>query len=381
MARDLIPPPAPSWRGLQPDGTPNLVELPPERPAPAEAPPPPPPRHLPPSQHRNRFGFLGGALGGVILAAVAVFAIVVTTKDPSSDEGLFKNWSKWQPEEKSMTAGPAEIATHVAPEYKQDDGTQLVTVTGGPLQVQGIPPDDVLVQAQDSIHQLSGHAVMYTLSGLGKRGSILAGKPSNERHRLPPRGARGRARRSAGARVVLVPLSAERRHGRRAAAAAQAGGRRGPGPGGGEESAAGDPLSAGRSQEPAVGPARRHGAGQGAAGKADPEARGGDDRLADAVEPVPGRLHPDGGPTRPLRAAAPEDRLIAAGLCDGCAHRRSISNTRGSTFIMCERGLRGEPGYAKYPRLPVLACPGYQPAKCGDDPGGPGPRDGASPAS
>ena len=38
MARDLIPPPAPSWRALQPDGTPNLVELPPEKPA--EPPPP-----------------------------------------------------------------------------------------------------------------------------------------------------------------------------------------------------------------------------------------------------------------------------------------------------------------------------------------------------
>jgi hypothetical protein len=189
MARDLIPPPAPSWRALQPDGTPNLVELPPEKPSELE-PSAPPPRHLPPSEHRNRFGFLGGALGGVILAAVAVFAIVITTNNAPSDEGLARNWSKWQPEETSMSGGPPEIATHVAPQYKLDDGTQLVNVTAGPLAIQSVPLDDVLIQSQDSsIHQLTGRAIMYTLSGLGPRGSIVGGTPSKERHRLVRREA------------------------------------------------------------------------------------------------------------------------------------------------------------------------------------------------
>ena len=27
---------------------------------------------------------------------------------------------------------------------------------------------------------------------------------------------------------------------------------------------------------------------------------------------------------------------------------------------MCERGLRKETGYAKYPRLPVIRCPGHE---------------------
>jgi hypothetical protein len=36
-----------------------------------------------------------------------------------------------------------------------------------------------------------------------------------------------------------------------------------------------------------------------------------------------------------------------------------ITNTRGSVFSMCERGLAGEPGYAKYPRLPVVRCEGF----------------------
>jgi hypothetical protein len=183
MARDLIPPPSPAGQPV-PDGTPNLIELPPETPEKATMAPPP----RGPSDFRNRFGFIIGGLGGVILAAAAIAAIALTSSG-TKEEGLFKNWSKWQPEETSMTAGPAEIATHVAPQYKMDDGTQLVNVTAGPLAVQSVPIDDVLVQAQDSIHQLSGHAIMYTLSGLGPRGSIVGGKPSKERHRLVRREA------------------------------------------------------------------------------------------------------------------------------------------------------------------------------------------------
>jgi hypothetical protein len=183
MARDLIPPPSPAGQPV-PDGTPNLIELPPEAPEKTAAPAAP----SGPSDFRNRFGFIIGALGGVILAAAAIAAIALTSSG-TREEGLFKNWSKWQPEETSMTAGPAEIATHVAPQYKMDDGTQLVNVTAGPLAVQSVPIDDVLVQAQDSIHQLSGHAIMYTLSGLGPRGSIVGGKPSKERHRLVRREA------------------------------------------------------------------------------------------------------------------------------------------------------------------------------------------------
>jgi hypothetical protein len=183
MARDLIPPPSPAGQPV-PDGTPNLIELPPETPEKAAAPAAP----SGPSDFRNRFGFIIGALGGVILAAAAIAAIALTSSG-TKEEGLFRNWSKWQPEETSMTAGPAEIATHVAPQYKMDDGTQLVNVTAGPLAVQSVPIDDVLVQAQDSIHQLSGHAIMYTLSGLGPRGSIVGGKPSKERHRLVRREA------------------------------------------------------------------------------------------------------------------------------------------------------------------------------------------------
>jgi len=47
------------------------------------------------------------------------------------------------------------------------------------------------------------------------------------------------------------------------------------------------------------------------------------------------------------------------GLCAACAHARIVSSARGSAFVMC--GLsRTDERFAKYPRLPVLACVGFE---------------------
>ncbi len=182
MARDLIPPPSPAGRAA-PDGTPNLIELPPEAPPPtvesssigASG----------PSEFRNRFGFLIGGLGGVLIAAAAVAAIVISTGG-SADEGLYKNWSKWKPQETTLTAGPAEIATHVGPEYRGENGKQLVEVKGGPLMLQNIQFDNVILRsASGTITTYNAkHTVLYTLSGLGEDGSITDGTPSVKRHQL-----------------------------------------------------------------------------------------------------------------------------------------------------------------------------------------------------
>lgn len=57
-------------------------------------------------------------------------------------------------------------------------------------------------------------------------------------------------------------------------------------------------------------------------------------------------------------ATSPSPR--GAGLCDTCEHQQVVRNTRGSSFSLC--GLsREDPGYPRYPRLPVLACPGHRP--------------------
>ncbi|MGH7482871.1 MAG: hypothetical protein ACRELV_12005 [Longimicrobiales bacterium] len=47
-----------------------------------------------------------------------------------------------------------------------------------------------------------------------------------------------------------------------------------------------------------------------------------------------------------------------AGLCGSCQHARRIRSRRGSVFLLCERS-RTDPAYPRYPRLPVLACAGY----------------------
>lgn len=49
----------------------------------------------------------------------------------------------------------------------------------------------------------------------------------------------------------------------------------------------------------------------------------------------------------------------AAGLCDSCTFQRTVPNTRGSVFSLCNRS-REDPAYPRYPRLPVLDCPGYE---------------------
>jgi hypothetical protein len=46
------------------------------------------------------------------------------------------------------------------------------------------------------------------------------------------------------------------------------------------------------------------------------------------------------------------------GLCEKCRHAKTITSDRGSTFILCELS-KTDKRFAKYPRLPVLACSGY----------------------
>jgi len=49
------------------------------------------------------------------------------------------------------------------------------------------------------------------------------------------------------------------------------------------------------------------------------------------------------------------------GLCAACAHARTVNSARGATFVFC--GLSRTDGrFAKYPRLPVLACVGFESA-------------------
>ncbi len=65
------------------------------------------------------------------------------------------------------------------------------------------------------------------------------------------------------------------------------------------------------------------------------------------------------------RSATPEERrrlaalAVPAGLCAGCVHLRVLASRR-SVFVRC--GLAEvDPAFPRYPVLPVVACPGYEP--------------------
>jgi hypothetical protein len=46
------------------------------------------------------------------------------------------------------------------------------------------------------------------------------------------------------------------------------------------------------------------------------------------------------------------------GLCGTCSFARLVRSKRGSSFHRCRRSDEDD-SYARYPRLPVLACLGY----------------------
>lgn len=55
-----------------------------------------------------------------------------------------------------------------------------------------------------------------------------------------------------------------------------------------------------------------------------------------------------------------------AGLCATCRHARVLRSDRGAVFYQCVRA-ESEPQYARYPRLPMLDCKGYEARQGIDD--------------
>ena len=60
-----------------------------------------------------------------------------------------------------------------------------------------------------------------------------------------------------------------------------------------------------------------------------------------------------------LTPAAPSLKSESVGLCFDCEHARVIRSDRGSIFYLCKLHAT-DPRFVKYPRLPVLSCPGYR---------------------
>ena len=73
----------------------------------------------------------------------------------------------------------------------------------------------------------------------------------------------------------------------------------------------------------------------------------------------------------PEERAALLARLPApVGLCADCIHLRLLASPR-SVFARCALAER-DPGFPRYPPLPVLRCAGHRPARLGERPDGAG---------
>jgi hypothetical protein len=57
--------------------------------------------------------------------------------------------------------------------------------------------------------------------------------------------------------------------------------------------------------------------------------------------------------------AADEAERKQAGLCADCVNAQKIRSDRGAQFIFCKLST-ADPTFPKYPRLPVLACSGFE---------------------
>lgn len=54
------------------------------------------------------------------------------------------------------------------------------------------------------------------------------------------------------------------------------------------------------------------------------------------------------------------------GLCATCRHSEQVRG-RAAIYYLCARS-RTDPRFPKYPNLPVMSCPGYEPKAAASDP-------------
>lgn len=145
------------------------------------------PRGDVPTPHAPRFQFVLGMLIAFGVAAIALTAGLLVDHRQQVAPSL---WSAWHPH-----AGPnpaQQIANHVGAEYRLPSGHELVAVTGGPLEVAGLPVTVALrsdPSNNGNISLVSGTGVLYRLCGLGPKCAIDEGKASVARHLLLQREA------------------------------------------------------------------------------------------------------------------------------------------------------------------------------------------------
>lgn len=138
---------------------------------PAAAPSPP---------HARRFRLVTGTLVALALAALAT-AIALAA---GGGGGGASAWSPFKPSSDGLDTGARQIADYVGRRYRLPSGQQIVAVTGGPLEIQGLPMRIAIRESPadgGDIKLLDGAGVLYRLCGLGPKCAISTGKPTLER--------------------------------------------------------------------------------------------------------------------------------------------------------------------------------------------------------
>jgi hypothetical protein len=151
---------------------PPTVEAPAAAPAPAVTPP-----------HQRHFKIFNAVLICLAIFAVSGAAAILVSSGGSSATET-DSWSAFKPSNPKVAVGAPEIAAHVGPKYRLPAGQQMVLVTGGPLEIEGLPVRIAIrhsAAAGGGVDLLDGGGALYRLCGLGPKCSIASGKPSKER--------------------------------------------------------------------------------------------------------------------------------------------------------------------------------------------------------
>jgi hypothetical protein len=133
--------------------------------------------------HAKRFQIFTGILLALAIAAVAVAGMVLLDGGGGSG-GESTAWSAFKPSSDGLDTGAQEIADHVGRQYHLPNGQQIVAVTGGPLEISGLPLRIAVRHSPadgGAIDVVGGKGVLYRLCGLGPKCAIPSGKTSSER--------------------------------------------------------------------------------------------------------------------------------------------------------------------------------------------------------
>jgi hypothetical protein len=142
-------------------------------------------------RHAKRFRIFYGVLFGIGVFAIALAVAFVATSTDSETGG--PAWSLFKPTSDDIDTGASQIAAHVAREYRNPSGSQMVAVTGGPLKVQDTPIRIVVRKSStdggDIVLLPGTSGALYRMCGLGTNCAMASGKPTLERGLLLHRAA------------------------------------------------------------------------------------------------------------------------------------------------------------------------------------------------